>query len=498
MIKRILFCLLLLLSFCCQAADIPADAPQKAIIAGRVLHFDPANPSIRIYVNRLLGETEEIPVPLDHEGRFRTEIETYTPADLRIRGRLAFQAVVLPGDSLHVVFDGSTRDPEKLLGQAEFSGDEAGFNRDIVRFQLLYQPIWKDWQKQDSALYYDVEPFLQFLDTLEGRRKAIFDRFITEVKPGKEARLWVELFLREAYYENYLTYPGRHRAYTRRSASEWDVPDGYYDSFKKEFHRIDEAMFINTKATTDLARYYFKFAIIAPLLIAHPEIQHMSLEEQRSLVFTGIIERVQDPVLRELLLADMFWQELEMYMVANYEKNKGPAERYIVSPWLRNPLQEKYAEVKHKIDNPQINPGAVIHDVSGLSASEILEHVRTKNPEKVVYVDFWASWCSPCLAEMPKSKMLMSEMESRDAAFVFIAVDDQKQPWNVALAELQLPGQHYLLDKKQSREMREILGMRSIPFYLLIDKKGEMKDKGGASHMRPGGVKPMLEGFLKE
>ena len=47
--------------------------------------------------------------------------------------------------------------------------------------------------------------------------------------------------------------------------------------------------------------------------------------------------------------------------------------------------------------------------------------------DKVVFVNFWATWCPPCIAEMPDIHDLYTEMESTDIEFVLIALDDDFQ-----------------------------------------------------------------------
>jgi thiol-disulfide isomerase/thioredoxin len=46
---------------------------------------------------------------------------------------------------------------------------------------------------------------------------------------------------------------------------------------------------------------------------------------------------------------------------------------------------------------------------------------------KVVFVNFWATWCPPCIAEMPDINDLYTEMSDKDIEFVLISVDDEFQ-----------------------------------------------------------------------
>lgn len=60
----------------------------------------------------------------------------------------------------------------------------------------------------------------------------------------------------------------------------------------------------------------------------------------------------------------------------------------------------------------------------------------------------------------------------------------------------QLAGQHYLLTRQQSQEMRKLLGIQGIPFYALIDAKGILIEKG--NHLRPLFAKQKIEYMLEQ
>jgi thiol-disulfide isomerase/thioredoxin len=99
---------------------------------------------------------------------------------------------------------------------------------------------------------------------------------------------------------------------------------------------------------------------------------------------------------------------------------------------------------------------------------------------KVVYLDFWASWCSPCLAEMPASNALRQRFAGRDVVFVYISIDRQPAAWRQAVAARQLAGPtsvHLRADQEFASAVAQAYEVQSIPSYWLIGRDGRLIQK---------------------
>jgi thiol-disulfide isomerase/thioredoxin len=109
--------------------------------------------------------------------------------------------------------------------------------------------------------------------------------------------------------------------------------------------------------------------------------------------------------------------------------------------------------------------------------SSVIQTLIKLHPQKVLYVDIWATWCSPCLKEFPNSRKLYQRIDTTKVAFVYLCVRSEKEIWKKMIAEEKLKGQHYLLNKEQSDSLSVSLGgIYGIPRYFIIGKNGEIKD----------------------
>ena len=69
---------------------------------------------------------------------------------------------------------------------------------------------------------------------------------------------------------------------------------------------------------------------------------------------------------------------------------------------------------------------------------EPIYNILEKNHGKVIYFDFWARWCPPCLAEMEPLKQLRSKYSTKDLVIYSICVSEPKEEWEECLNEYSL------------------------------------------------------------
>ena len=93
-----------------------------------------------------------------------------------------------------------------------------------------------------------------------------------------------------------------------------------------------------------------------------------------------------------------------------------------------------------------------------------------------MYIDLWASWCSPCIAQIPDLKELEEEFKDK-INFVSIAWDDDYNSWKKMIVAKKLDGIQLFAEDKES-EFFNFYDVQSsgIPRFILLDKNGNIID----------------------
>jgi thiol-disulfide isomerase/thioredoxin len=94
----------------------------------------------------------------------------------------------------------------------------------------------------------------------------------------------------------------------------------------------------------------------------------------------------------------------------------------------------------------------------------------------VIYVDFWASWCKPCIKERPFADKLEEKYKYTNVVFLYISIDTEHDRWLTSIEKRDTGegGRDFILINKYTSKQFEEMNLEYIPRYMLIDMKGEL------------------------
>lgn len=93
---------------------------------------------------------------------------------------------------------------------------------------------------------------------------------------------------------------------------------------------------------------------------------------------------------------------------------------------------------------------------------------------KYVYIDVWATWCGPCLQEIPSLEKVEEQFQGKNIVFVSISVDNNKdrEKWSKLITEKKMSGIQLLADKEFDSTFIKEYNIQGIPRFILLDTNG--------------------------
>lgn len=110
---------------------------------------------------------------------------------------------------------------------------------------------------------------------------------------------------------------------------------------------------------------------------------------------------------------------------------------------------------------------------SDLNNEEFLFKDLLKTNKKIILIDFWASWCVPCIAEFPYLDKIRKKY-GNEISIISISIDEDKKKWSRACKKLKLIEKSYLILNNPVNKLAKTLKLNSIPRYVLINTNGQI------------------------
>lgn len=186
-----------------------------------------------------------------------------------------------------------------------------------------------------------------------------------------------------------------------------------------------------------------------------------------------------DPDLRDFIKAQKLYERIDNKRQP-LKKRAMAVLNQIQLPAVRNAIlseSNKYAELL-KADVADFDCLRPSSDVEGLTDGEaILRKILEPFKGRIVYLDIWGTWCSPCKDKLKESHFVKEQLKNYDIVYLYLANRSSDASWKNVIKEYHLTGPncvHYNLPKEQQHAVERFLNVDGFPTYRLIDKQGDI------------------------
>ena len=115
--------------------------------------------------------------------------------------------------------------------------------------------------------------------------------------------------------------------------------------------------------------------------------------------------------------------------------------------------------------------GATLPDVTGRRLDGVQERLSDYRG-RILLLDFWATWCQPCVAALPRLRELVAKLPPDKFAMVAISVDDKHETVTRFMEDEPMPWTNWHVGK--GSDFGRLLRIRGYPTYVLVDENGKI------------------------
>ena len=263
------------------------------------------------------------------------------------------------------------------------------------------------------------------------------------------------------------------RRYDEASSVWWEqrqnVPDSLQKVIDEEFGKNDfVAAVLEIQARNPKFRDYNLQALD----------KHIAEQMKKEMGARGLSETLQDIILSYHLCSGINSRRIplsEDFVAFADECLHIPAARSAVHTVNDRYLQIGQKRVLSREDNLKSND--VVKDMS--DGEEIFRKLIEPYKGKIILVDFWGTWCSPCRERLKHSQEEYERLKDFDIVYLYLASRSSDEAWKNAIEEYKVEGDnvvHYNLPARQQTAVENYFGVRVFPTYRLIDRDGTILD----------------------
>ncbi|MFP4064622.1 MAG: redoxin family protein [Bacteroidales bacterium] len=446
--------LLLILVVALTACGGPATGP--ATITGHV--ENPAGEEVEIYyVKEFVTNTrEEAMAILDENNRFSASLPLEEPRLVSVRiPRRSISLYLEPGAEVNVSFDA-----DDTTQMPDIEGDLIPENRVLAGYNADVANKYARMTVLSRAEDMDPNEFRQYVNEIWEEKLNYLEN---DVRYDELNEDFLSIMRANIQYEKLgqlMEYPMA-AAHFRELDSPMDLPEDYYDF-------LDDASTFDDQYTNLSSYVAFLNAYQNYMMEKNEPSEGYGDRDYYEIMFEQSYDAFSGET-RDIALAGAV---ISMIRYGDFELAGEHYEQFMDLATSDKFKELVDAEYQQALD---LSPGKpapefTLTDINGEEVS------LSDFSGQVVYLDFWASWCGPCMREVPYARELKTRMEGHDdLVFLYISVDTDEEAWRSKVAEENIKGVH-LNVSGFSHEVPASYNLRGVPTFYLIGRDGHIID----------------------
>ncbi len=427
---------------------------------------------VQLSIDRLyLGKPEIITSDIK-DGQFRFQ---FTPFNARI-------VDFIIGDKHHKIFIEPANDLQINIKDTSinFTGTGAEQNTFLNLFYKTFSKDFDDTLMQQQMLSTGVDAFEISIFENSKKQNNFYKNYPDNNKFSPAFADYLQNTINYKYWNLLLAYPIINANSESKIMTVNQVPAIMFDEFEKVKLNNNDA--INSASYRQFLKYYviyftsqkngfnkftdFTVSADRKLTLAKEKLSGAAFKFWLAEFMSEECQRLSPYSIRKLFTELTAVDKEGIYTTA---VNEVCGERMAMKEVKEKKKEEKPAErKKDELDLTDLNGKHVsLSDFDG----------------KVVYIDFWASWCGPCRKMMPFSKQLhaqLSEKQKKKIVFLYISIDADKEQWKKGIKDLDIEGVNVISPGNWQSKAVAYFQINGIPRYMIMNKKGDIVDVNAA------------------
>ena len=434
--------------------NLPQNVEETVVaVKGKVFNANGRKLKLTLFLDPILYKEDKREIKLDAEGTFSTDfILTQGVSGEISYGNKFIEIFLEPGDDLNLSFDAS--DISKTI---IYTGKGQNNNNYLKEMEIGFAS--QNEELRAKLQYATPQQFSDYLEREVKVRQQFSDKYCKKIKLSKAFLPIAKTNITYWRASNLLNYPYEHPLYNNQPAP-MPVPVDYY-TFLKDLD-INEKGGLPAKNYIYFLQQYLDYLVLQPENKGKTQIEiAKKYLKDESYYFTAA--RLLNSACRRGNLAEA-GKAIQIFIT------ECPYDLY------SNVLRFSYNEAKGLVIGTKA-PDFELTDINGKT-------VRLSDFEgKVVYMDFWATWCAPCRRYLPHSQALPDNFPKDEVVFLYISLDDSNSDWENYVKSHGLHGTHVCAKSGHGyhSKIAELYKVKSLPAYFLIDQEGRIAESPAAN-----------------